>query len=1015
MHSSALFANSGGERQELHMPALRPILFDPAEPDLIFDDKIQNMFDELTNPEAYESIEGSGWTIIPDTLTFWVNTIRYQPNNNADENSRNCFSPDTNDDPDDPAITDDIASVLNDTFLLSLAAHHVPRRNHHTRVLYRRQCEKWVNERGHTPQHGTPKITPSTLATWHEAAFDYHIRIFSASGNVIYHAKYPPDSSAEVINLLWKNKKFSLILNLWTLLHEKRDRHFCNACKKFHSNEELCKHSLKPARSEKIKVPELPPNRHHCVIYADFESFIRGDNHQPSGYCLVMIVDNQIAEKRIVNYIQATEIAEHFIKTVVQLCKDYTYTDKKSGLCGICDLPVTGGSYLQARNYINGREGYHHLDCFEDIRNCAFILFHNFRGYDSHYVLSEAIRHCDVQTLRGKSFEKFDLIKCVSQIFARFTFKDSFNFFPYSLANLVKQIKNWRYTPTDARHSKGVFPYDWFDNPDKLNSPSLPPKDEWFNKVTQSYIDNTEAEKIWREKNFTSFAEYHNYYMEIDVLQLADAFEEFRDAVINEFKTDPIYCQGAPSLTWQLCLQLYAERIKLITDMSIYIDIQANIRGGISQVMTRHVDVRKKGGSILYLDINSLYSTCMMDKMPTSLVAKINELPPDWEQKFASNGEYCALFNVDLHYPEHLHDKHRFYPLAPHKFNNRLCATFLDKEDYLLHSNNLKYYLDNGLILIKFNYGYVFKQDYILKDYVNSNIEKRKQASRDENPVLTNLYKLLNNSLYGKTCENKFKYRKYAVKDPFVGIWGKHNPFLFKSRNWMEIENKILCEQDNTSITLDKPIQIGFTVLEFAKLKIYQFYYSLMHYFPEVELIYTDTDSLMMWFPYENPQYKLIDSPMCKYFDFEKTPDWFGVRTVATDKVSGLWSLEADKPIVQFVGLRAKTYAIEFADGTTTLKNKGIIKTAVEEETKEPLDINRYLECLYSDKDIYIEQYLIRSKLHQISTVSQRKLALSNSDEKRVILADKVTTLPYGYKGEIFHDNSVIQPSDDNL
>lgn len=405
----------------------------------------------------------------------------------------------------------------------------------------------------------------------------------------------------------------------------------------------------------------------------------------------------------------------------------------------------------------------------------------------------------------------------------------------------------------------------------------------------------------------------------------------------------------------------------------------------------------------------------MEELMPTSYVGRIDELPKNWEDLFASGGEKTAFLCVDLHYPPHLHDKHKDYPLAPHKFNNRLCATFLDKENYLTHAKNLKFYLDMGMILVKFHYGYVFHQDFILKDYVSSNIAKRKIASADKNQVLVNLYKLLNNSLYGKTCENKFKYRKYGVKDPFVGIHGKTNPFMFRSRNWLEINNKILCEEDNSSITLDKPIQIGFTVLEFAKLKIYDFYYKLLEFEPKVKLIYTDTDSLMLWFPYKYPQYKLIDSPLVDYFDFEKTPDWFGVRTEGTDKVSGLWSLEADKPISEFVGLRAKTYAILFADGSSTLKNKGVIRSARQEDTRKPLDFGDYLECLYEDKDIYVEQLLIRSKFHNIKTVTQRKLALSNSDEKRLILADKITTLPFGYQGEMYADNNIILPSDDNL
>lgn len=1016
VHTSALFTNAAGEEQELHMSALQPVLFDPEDPPVVFEDKIQNLWEDLTNPEAYENIEGSGWTLIPGTFTYWVNTILYQPNNDPHPSERSAFSPAPGSDPDDPPVTDDIIPVLTDTFLLSLAAHFVPKRRHHTRLMYTRLCQDWVQAQGLMPGDTSrgSKITPSSLGEWHQNVYKYNIRVFGSHGNVIYHW-FPPEDTSEYIDLLWNNNKFSYITNLFALLKEKRDRHFCMACKKFHAHQELCKNSIKPARSEKVYFPEFPQGRHCMVVYADFESYIKQGEHYPSGYYLLAIVDGLPFANICCNMTISDEIAEHFIKSLITICDRFTKTSdtKRSEVCGICGSPVVEAG-IYARNYINGVYAKNHNDCWDDHRNCAFVFFHNFRGYDSHYILREVMKHTDVRTLRGKSFEKFDLISCVS-VNSRFTFKDTFNFFPQSLANLVKNVTNWRYTPPDARHSKGIFPYDWFDNPRKLFDTCLPPPSAWYNKLTNTLVDPEPAYALFANKDMLSFADYHNYYMRIDVTQLADVFEEFRDTVLSEFSLDPVYLQGAPSLTWQLCLQQNPTEMKVITDPHIYLDIQSSIRGGISQVMTRYCNVNTRGGDILYLDINSLYSACMEDSLPTKLVSQVDELPANWEQLAKSDNPHTGLFCVDLYYPEHLHDKHRFYPLAPHKFNNRLCATFEDREMYLCHARNLKFYLDNGMLLGKFYYGYIFEQKKVLQKYVQSNIIKRQEASGRNDKVGIQLYKLLNNSLYGKTCENKFKYRKYSVKDPFVGIWGKRNPFMFKSRNWLEVDNKILCEEDNSSITLDKPIQIGFTVLEFAKLRIYDFYYTMMKFFPEVELLYTDTDSLMMWFPYKEPQKHIIDSPLAFKLDFEKTPDWFNVRTIQTDKVSGLWSLEADKRIVEFVGLRAKTYAIKFEDGSTTLKNKGIVRSAEEAEEHRPLEFEDYTKCLFEDKQIYVDQMLIRSKMHNVSTIKQRKLALSSYDAKRVVLADKVTTLPYGYKGEMFKDDSTIKPSADNL
>ena len=92
--------------------------------------------------------------------------------------------------------------------------------------------------------------------------------------------------------------------------------------------------------------------------------------------------------------------------------------------------------------------------------------------------------------------EKFNLITitCPDNDLVKITFKDTFNFFTCSLAKCVSMIENWMYTPEDSRNEKGTFPYDWFDNYEKLKATSLPPG-PWYNKLTNSIVDSTPAEK----------------------------------------------------------------------------------------------------------------------------------------------------------------------------------------------------------------------------------------------------------------------------------------------------------------------------------------------------------------------------------------------------------------------------------------------------------------------------------------------------------------------------------------
>lgn len=72
------------------------------------------------------------------------------------------------------------------------------------------------------------------------------------------------------------------------------------------------------------------------------------------------------------------------------------------------------------------------------------------------------------------------------------------------------------------------------------------------------------------------------------------------------------------------------------------------------------------------------------------------------------DSDISYIFEVDLHYPPELHDKHNDYPFCPEKRsipgitkNEKLFLTFYDKEKYIVHFSMLKLALEHGLILKK--------------------------------------------------------------------------------------------------------------------------------------------------------------------------------------------------------------------------------------------------------------------------------------------------------------------------
>ena len=143
-----------------------------------------------------------------------------------------------------------------------------------------------------------------------------------------------------------------------------------------------------------------------------------------------------------------------------------------------------------------------------------------------------------------------------------------------------------------------------------------------------------------------------------------------------------------------------------------------------------------------------------------------------------------------------------------------------------------------------------------MKSYIDFNTQKRKEAT---NAADKNLFKLLNNAVYGKTMENLRKRIKVRIlkneKDVVKHIsklsYVSHKIF---DKNLVAIHEKGIC------LTLNRPIYLGFTVFEISKLTMYAFHYDFMKkIFNDFKLLFTDTDSLYSGICNENPYEKFYE------------------------------------------------------------------------------------------------------------------------------------------------------------
>ena len=197
---------------------------------------------------------------------------------------------------------------------------------------------------------------------------------------------------------------------------------------------------------------------------------------------------------------------------------------------------------------------------------------------------------------------------------------------------------------------------------------------------------------------------------------------------------------------------------------------------------------------------------------------------------------------------------------------------------------------------------------------------------------------------------------------------------------------------------MNKPIYLGFSILEISKTLMYEFWYDYMKskHDNKVKLCYMDTDSFIMNIK-TNDFYEDIANDIENRFYTSNYEVNKPLPTGKNKKVIGLMKDElGGKIITEFVTLRPKTYSFLTDDGKEDKKAKGTKKCVI----KKMIKFNDYKKCLLNDEVILKSQQRFISKKHDVYTENINKKALSNDDVKRIVSSDKITSYPYGYKGK---------------
>ena len=592
----------------------------------------------------------------------------------------------------------------------------------------------------------------------------------------------------------------------------------------------------------------------------------------------------------------------------------------------------------------------------------------------------------------------------------------------------------------DAMSGKGVFCYDFLDSEEKLQLNLLPMKEDFYDSLHKKHIsdeDYEHAKRVWQVFHCRTLKDYLRIYLESDVLLLADCFERFRDLSLKYFKMDVAKFLTLPHFAYHAMLRYTGVTLDVLDDIEMIQWLRRSVRGGVASIMHRYAranmpemgeDFKREEPrrEILALDCTNLYGHALCQSLPEKNYRWLS--PPEIENldlmAIPKDSVEGYILSVDLAYPPELHQWHSMYPLAPDKRSvppalwsprthqsameledaaffkpteEKLIPDLLDKDDYVVHYQNLQFYLKHGLRLKRIRRVLAFQQSAWLAGFVDFITEQRKLAVSE---FESSFWKLIVNSIFGRLLMDKGKhinmklvsqekqFTRYASKPTFKSV-------TFYDKSFVGVQMM------PSNIVIDNPIAVGYTCLELSKLHMYKFHYN--YALPELggpkkcQLLMTDTDSLV--YLVENLDAMALFSANKQYFDFSNFPQTHPLFSRTNKKVKGTFKIEyPDNRIVGFAGLRAKMYCFLHLSSESAAKAKGIPRTVVKN-----LRFQDFTDVLFVDSSTKKTPLphrcrfkTIRSKKHRLYTIEQEKKGLSCLDLKRWICQDGVHTLAYG-------------------
>ena len=577
---------------------------------------------------------------------------------------------------------------------------------------------------------------------------------------------------------------------------------------------------------------------------------------------------------------------------------------------------------------------------------------------------------------------------------------------------------------------KQVFPYslitDMFSFKNKDNTlVGIPRKDicnDYLNETNFTQAEYNDMVNTCNMLGIDSLLDIYKNYLELDVRLLIDVLDNFSKKMIKSYTYGPIngndplwfftissFCRSMSTkyteavrtgiincnfkentFDWSdekikaayECINRYkhSNGIRLLNhgEDELYKFINDSIVGGISYSLNKYCK-KTDEISIIGYDCSSMYSRCLCEWLPFDLrfTDKFKSIDQVTQHILQSNDyDYLQyLFEVDLSLKD-CYDNCQQMPPVPNKEqtltgNIKLNLTLRDKYHVIIHQNALKTYLQLGCKITCIYRTVELVCAPIFYSFIHNSLQLR---SKSRSIFDSNLYKLVNNSLFGSMIMNSANYStiKYLTDEKKIeALFNKIYNIANVEMNDIDGSLRVSVQQQKMCNT---PRIIGSSVLHYSKKLLYDFWYNyIVKTFKSPKLNFIETDSI-----YFNHKGKLTNDLDNKFIG----------------KTAGKFKIEHDD-IIELITLRSKMYAYKTSSKKITKRAKGIKKDYVDKH----VTFDDYKDILESTQDtIKTASFNLIDKSHNNITINRVNKKLFSREngiiDDKVEMIDKYTSIP---------------------